>query len=34
MDLFEGNAIAKKGDVGIYANFGGKGWEGLVRYEG
>ncbi|MCX6678067.1 MAG: hypothetical protein NTU95_09005 [Methanothrix sp.] len=33
-DLFEGNATAKKGDVGVYANFGGKGWEGLVRYEG
>jgi len=31
-DLFEGNATARKGDVGIYANFGGDGWEGLVRY--
>jgi hypothetical protein len=33
-DLFEGNVIAKKGDVGVFANFGGKGWEGLVRYGG
>ncbi|HUS75390.1 MAG TPA: transglutaminase domain-containing protein [Methanothrix sp.] len=33
-DLFEGNATAGKGDVGVYANFGGKGWEGLVRYGG
>ncbi len=32
VDLFEGNATAKKGDVGIYANFGGKGWDGVVRY--
>jgi hypothetical protein len=34
VDLFEGNATAKKGDVGVYANFGGKGWDGMVRYEG
>jgi hypothetical protein len=34
VDLFEGNATAKKGDVGIYVNFGGEGWDGLVRYEG
>jgi len=33
-DLFEGNATAKKGDVGVFGNFGGKGWEGLVRYAG
>ena len=33
-DLFEGNATAKKGDVGIYANFGGKGWDGMVKYRG
>ncbi|MEI6104741.1 MAG: transglutaminase domain-containing protein [Methanothrix sp.] len=33
VDLFEGNVTAKKGDVGIYANFGGKGWGGLVRYD-
>ncbi len=32
-DLFEGNATAKKGDVGVFGNFGGEGWEGLVRYE-
>ncbi|MCX6678807.1 MAG: hypothetical protein NTX42_00365 [Methanothrix sp.] len=31
-ELFEGSATAKKGDVGIYANFGGEGWEGMVRY--
>jgi len=32
-DLFEGNATAGRGSVGIYANFGGEGWEGLVRYD-
>jgi hypothetical protein len=33
-DLFEGNATAKKGDVGVYAKFQGAGWEGLVKYRG
>jgi transglutaminase/protease-like cytokinesis protein 3 len=32
-DLFEGNATAKKGDVGVFGNFGGEGWEGVVRYD-
>jgi hypothetical protein len=31
-DLFEGNATARKGDVGVYANFGGEEWEGMVGY--
>ncbi|MHB8119428.1 MAG: transglutaminase domain-containing protein [Methanothrix sp.] len=33
-DLFEGNATAGKGDVGVFGKFQGEGWEGLVRYEG
>ncbi|NTV27719.1 MAG: hypothetical protein HGA93_03440 [Methanothrix sp.] len=33
-DLFDGNATAGKGDVGIFAKFHGEGWDGLVRYEG
>jgi len=33
VDLFEGNATAKKGDVGVYAKFQGEEWDGLVRYE-
>jgi len=32
VDLFEGNATAGKGDVGVYAKFHGAGWDGLVRY--
>jgi len=31
-DLFEGNATAEKGDVGLYANFGGGKWDGMVGY--
>jgi hypothetical protein len=31
-DLFEGNATAGKGDVGVYARFQGEQWEGMVRY--
>ena len=31
-DLFEGNATAGKGDVGVFGKFQGEGWEGLVRY--
>ena len=32
-DLFEGNATAKKGDVGVYANISGRGmgWAGEVQ---
>ncbi len=33
-DLFEGNATAGKGDVGVFGKFQGEGWDGLVRYEG
>jgi hypothetical protein len=33
-DLFEGNATATGEDVGVFANFGGERWEGVVRYEG
>jgi len=32
-DLFEGNATAEEGDVGLYANFGEGKWDGMVRYE-
>jgi len=31
-DLFEGNVTVAKGDAGIFANFGGEKWEGMVRY--
>ena len=31
-DLFEGNATAEEGDVGVYANLGGGKWDGMVRY--
>ncbi len=31
-DLFEGNATAGKGDVGVYARFQGEQWEGMVKY--
>ena len=31
-DLFEGNATAGKGDIGVYAKFQGAGWDGLVSY--
>ncbi|MEI8004428.1 MAG: hypothetical protein WCG94_08815, partial [Methanothrix sp.] len=33
-DLFEGNATAGKGDVGVFANFGGERWGGMVKYDG
>jgi len=32
-DLFEGNVTVAKEDAGIFANFGGEKWEGMVRYE-
>jgi len=32
-DLFEGNVTVAKGEAGIFANFGGEKWEGMVRYE-
>ena len=32
-DLFEGNVTVANGDAGIFANFGGEKWEGMVRYE-
>ena len=31
-DLFEGNVTVAKGDAGIFANFGGDKWEGMVKY--
>ncbi len=31
-DLFEGNVTVTKGDAGVFANFGGEKWEGMVRY--
>jgi len=31
-DLFEGNVTVEQGDAGIFANFGGEKWEGMVRY--
>lgn len=31
-DLFEGNVTVTKGDAGIFANFGGEKWEGMVRF--
>jgi len=33
-DRFEGNVTVAKGDAGIFANFGGEKWEGMVRYTG
>jgi len=32
-DLFEGNVTVAKGDAGIFANFGGEKWEGMVKHE-
>ena len=32
-DLFEGNVTVANGDAGIFANFGGEKWEGMVKYE-
>lgn len=32
-DWFEGNVTVAKGDAGIFANFGGEKWEGMVRYD-
>ena len=31
-DLFEGNVTVAKGEAGIFANFGGETWEGMMRY--
>jgi hypothetical protein len=31
-DLFEGDVTVAKRDAGIFANFGGGKWEGMVRY--
>ena len=31
-DLFEGNVTVANGEAGIFANFGGEKWEGMVRY--
>jgi hypothetical protein len=31
-ELFEGNVTVAEGDAGIFANFGGEKWEGMVRY--
>jgi hypothetical protein len=31
-DLFEGNATARKDDVGVFADFWGERWEGMVKY--
>ena len=31
-DLFEGNVTVANEDAGIFANFGGEKWEGLVRF--
>ena len=31
-DLFEGNVTVANGAAGIFANFGGEKWEGMVRY--
>ena len=31
-DLFEGNVTVAQGDAGIFANFGGEKWEGMVRF--
>jgi hypothetical protein len=28
----EGNVTVADGDAGIFANFGGEKWEGMVRY--
>ncbi len=33
-DLFEGNVTVANGDAGIFANFGGGKWEGMVKYKG
>jgi hypothetical protein len=33
-DLFEGNVTVAGGDAGVFANFGGEKWEGMVRYVG
>jgi len=32
-DLFEGNVTVAKGDAGVFANFWGEKWEGMVKYE-
>jgi hypothetical protein len=32
-DLFDGNVTVAEGDAGIFANFGGEKWAGMVRYE-
>lgn len=32
-DLFDGNVTVAEGDAGIFANFGGEKWEGLVSYQ-
>ena len=32
-DLFDGNVTVAKEEAGIFANFGGEKWEGMVRYE-
>ncbi len=32
-DMFEGNVTVAEGEAGIFANFGGGRWEGMVRYE-
>jgi hypothetical protein len=31
-DLFDGNVTVAEGDAGIFANFGGEKWDGMVRY--
>ncbi|MGV8175387.1 MAG: transglutaminase domain-containing protein [Methanothrix sp.] len=31
-ELFEGNVTVTEGDAGIFANFGGGKWEGMVKY--
>ncbi len=33
-DLFEGNATVCGDSLGVFGNFQGEGWDGLVRYEG
>lgn len=33
-DLFEGNVTVANEDAGIFANFGGEKWEGMVRFGG
>jgi len=32
-NLFEGNVTVAQEDAGIFANFGGEKWEGMVKYE-